>query len=284
MKLCRILCALTLLLAMAATGVAREHKVLRGETFQSIARQYGVSEQALRDANPRHKNCLAGLRLAIPDPPPPPPKPEPKPAPAPQPKPVAATQPPAPAPQPQYHSQPQPQPQPQTVQERYQCRMCKGTGRCVVCKGTGRSSMPPLVLGGGALVYEPSCPLCGGHRNCTTCGGTGYMTREREIYNQAIYEARQMERQERNSGSDGLNLRYPEYQQYNDKRGNFDNRKYQQERQKRCNACGGTGVNPYPDTGPAGSRISHFNPEGTKCKYCGKYYSHHHDKCASCVP
>lgn len=78
------------------------------------------------------------------------------------------------------------------------------------------------------------------------------------------------------------NLRYPEYQRYNDKRGNFDNRKYQSTQQTKCRVCGGTGINPYPDTSPAGSRIARYHDGKGKCSICGKYYKHHHDKCASC--
>lgn len=83
------------------------------------------------------------------------------------------------------------------------------------------------------------------------------------------------------SGSGDAQLRYPEYQKYNDKRGNFDNRKYQQQTQAKCSLCGGTGLNPYP-TYSAGSRSEMHNNAGEKCHICGRWDKHYHDRCPSC--
>ena len=50
-----------------------------------------------------------------------------------------------------------------------------------------------------------------------------------------------------------------------------------------CTSCGGTGVNPSPNSG--GSRtswVAHYNSQGNKCPYCGSYTKHFHDKCAHC--
>lgn len=50
-----------------------------------------------------------------------------------------------------------------------------------------------------------------------------------------------------------------------------------------CSSCGGTGVNPTPNSG--GSRtswVAHYNSAGSKCPYCGKYTKHFHDRCARC--
>lgn len=41
------------------------HIVKRGETFASIAKNYGTTEAELRKANPNVKSCLAGLKLKI---------------------------------------------------------------------------------------------------------------------------------------------------------------------------------------------------------------------------
>lgn len=50
-----------------------------------------------------------------------------------------------------------------------------------------------------------------------------------------------------------------------------------------CSACGGTGVDPTPNSG--GSRVSwraYYNPNGTRCPYCGGYTEHWHNKCLEC--
>ena len=60
--------ALAAIMAMAmltARGQTVTHKVQRGETFASIASKYGISESDLREANPNHKTCHAGLTLTI---------------------------------------------------------------------------------------------------------------------------------------------------------------------------------------------------------------------------
>lgn len=43
-----------------------EHMIRRGEDFASIAQKYGITEQQLRDANPKYKNAYAGLKLRVP--------------------------------------------------------------------------------------------------------------------------------------------------------------------------------------------------------------------------
>ena len=57
----------------------------------------------------------------------------------------------------------------------------------------------------------------------------------------------------------------------------------QHSQSSRCRSCNGTGVNPIANTG--GSRtnwVAYYNSKGNKCKYCGRYTSHYHDRCASC--
>ena len=83
-----------------------EHMITRGETFASIAKKYGITEQQLRDTNPKYKTAYAGLKLRVPQQ-------------------QATTQ--APAPQPsqpqqaslsQQVSSPQPDTQPKQIAER----------------------------------------------------------------------------------------------------------------------------------------------------------------------
>lgn len=50
-----------------------------------------------------------------------------------------------------------------------------------------------------------------------------------------------------------------------------------------CSSCGGTGVNPSPNSGGSlQSWVAYYNSQGTKCPYCGRYTRHYHDKCARC--
>lgn len=46
---------------------AREHIVQRGETFTLIAKRYGMTEEQLKEANPKVKICYAGLKLQVPE-------------------------------------------------------------------------------------------------------------------------------------------------------------------------------------------------------------------------
>ena len=50
-----------------------------------------------------------------------------------------------------------------------------------------------------------------------------------------------------------------------------------------CSSCGGTGVSPTPNSGGSlSSWVAHYNSQGNKCPYCGRYTKHFHDKCSSC--
>lgn len=57
-------------MAVCSTVMAeeKEHTVARGETFASIAKMYGLSEDQLKAANPNTSLCFAGMKLVIPDP------------------------------------------------------------------------------------------------------------------------------------------------------------------------------------------------------------------------
>lgn len=48
-------------------AVAREHVVARGESFEIIAKRYGVSVDDIQDLNPHVKACYAGMKLQIPE-------------------------------------------------------------------------------------------------------------------------------------------------------------------------------------------------------------------------
>jgi len=60
-----ILIAVFVFLSMAAVAQT-EHKVRRGETFESIAQSYGITVEELRDANPSKAKCYGGSTLTIP--------------------------------------------------------------------------------------------------------------------------------------------------------------------------------------------------------------------------
>lgn len=70
MKTIKILLSVLLLSGclLCISGQAEIHVVQRGETFESIAMKYGLSQQQLLEANPRSKICYAGLKLQIPQP------------------------------------------------------------------------------------------------------------------------------------------------------------------------------------------------------------------------
>ena len=53
--------------AVFAQDYQAKHEVQRGETLASIAKQYGVTEQMIKDANPQAGNLFyVGLKLNIP--------------------------------------------------------------------------------------------------------------------------------------------------------------------------------------------------------------------------
>lgn len=50
-----------------------------------------------------------------------------------------------------------------------------------------------------------------------------------------------------------------------------------------CSSCGGTGVSPTPNSGGSlASWVAHYNSQGNRCHYCGRYTQHFHDRCSSC--
>ena len=55
-----------MMLTLTASAQRCEHKVQRGEDFESIAQKYGVTVEELMEANPDSKACYAGRKLLIP--------------------------------------------------------------------------------------------------------------------------------------------------------------------------------------------------------------------------
>lgn len=51
-----------------------------------------------------------------------------------------------------------------------------------------------------------------------------------------------------------------------------------------CSKCNGTGVDPtyLQYWGGVASFLGHYNSNGNKCPYCGKYSQHYHSKCTKC--
>ena len=95
-----------------------------------------------------------------------------------------------------------------------------------------------------------------------------YLQNMREISNWASVSAKQMTDQIwGNSSSSGSN----------------SSRSSSSSRKQSCSSCGGTGVDPTPNSGGAlHNWVAHYNSSGTKCRYCGRYTGHYHDKCSSC--
>ena len=62
-----LLLTLMLCVAMPCFSQTVEHVVAVGETFESIARKYGMTEQQLKDANPKYRGVFfVGMKLNIP--------------------------------------------------------------------------------------------------------------------------------------------------------------------------------------------------------------------------
>lgn len=55
-----------MMLTLTASAQRCEHKVQRGEDFESIAQKYGITVEELMEANPDSKACYAGRKLLIP--------------------------------------------------------------------------------------------------------------------------------------------------------------------------------------------------------------------------
>lgn len=55
-------------------------------------------------------------------------------------------------------------------------------------------------------------------------------------------------------------------------------------RSSTCSKCNGTGVDPtyLQYWGGVTSFLGHYNSNGNKCPYCGKYSQHYHSKCTRC--
>lgn len=68
MLLYRVIIAVFILFAITPINAqnTRQHTVMRGETFSSIANKYGITEQQLKSANSAHSTCYVGLKLTIP--------------------------------------------------------------------------------------------------------------------------------------------------------------------------------------------------------------------------
>lgn len=52
-------------IAVHAQGTS-QHTVMRGESFASVAKKYGITEDQLKKANPKHQTCYVGLKLTVP--------------------------------------------------------------------------------------------------------------------------------------------------------------------------------------------------------------------------
>ncbi len=53
-------------LASFAVAQTRTHVVKRGETYQSIAEKFGISEENLKSYNATHPTCYVGLKINVP--------------------------------------------------------------------------------------------------------------------------------------------------------------------------------------------------------------------------
>lgn len=61
-----LLLSLLILSPIVIYAQNKQHTVVKGDSFESIAQQYGISVDELRQANTRIKDCVVGFKLTIP--------------------------------------------------------------------------------------------------------------------------------------------------------------------------------------------------------------------------
>lgn len=148
------------------------------------------------------------------------------------------------------------------------CGACSGTRACNVCGGRGG-----IVSAGYGNFYP--CQLCRGTGRCSLCGGTGgCVCNKFDHPGYSVSNSALMDPNGRTVSSQKYNLVEAE-QRHRTNPG-----------KKVCPDCKGTGMWRYgqhPEYGmPTVELIAHYNPNGTKCRYCGYLDKHWHSRCTTC--
>lgn len=151
------------------------------------------------------------------------------------------------------------------------CGNCFGYGRCKSCHGTGN-------MYHGLNDYFP-CPLCNGTGICSICKGSGVcpcatgeypgfmLSNVLTVSPDNVFSTATHNTSNRNNSSNSSRTDGQTYSRSN------------------CPKCGGTGVDPTPYENTYNgysSFLAYTNSAGNKCPYCGRYTSHHHEKCSGC--
>lgn len=151
------------------------------------------------------------------------------------------------------------------------CASCYGTGRCAICQGQGG------IISAGYGNYYP-CASCGRTGRCSLCKGSGRCYCNNGEYPGYVIGSTST------IAPDGSTTRNSV--DYNDRGSSSGSRSGSSSSKKTCPDCGGTrlwqrGTSPEYAR-PNSQLVGHYNPSGTKCRYCGYYTEHWHSKCATC--
>jgi hypothetical protein len=142
-----------------------------------------------------------------------------------------------------------------------QCLWCHGNKVCGICFGMGGQ----MVLGN----WYP-CKSCLGTRVCQNCKGQGTYTVHNFVDKSGTGVSYDQNGNMASTGGGGGGS-------------SSSSSKKSSSSSSTCSRCGGTGVNPTPNSGGSmSSWVAYYNTEGTKCPYCGRGTSHYHDRCSRC--
>lgn len=161
------------------------------------------------------------------------------------------------------------------------CTACRGTASCGGCYGTATCS---ICQGRGGIItsgygrYIPcaacyqtgKCQICKGSGKCVCASGhfPGYIPGANTLY-----------------GADGRIISTNSFTSGGGSSSGSSSSSRSRSSSSRgsCSRCGGTGIDPSPNSGGGlSSWMAYHNNEGNKCPYCGHYTSHNHDRCSSC--
>lgn len=151
------------------------------------------------------------------------------------------------------------------------CASCHGTRRCAICSGRGG------IVSAGYGNWIP-CAMCGQSGRCNLCKGTGQCA----CVSVSPYPGYVIGSTATIAPDGSTNRETVDYNNSNRRNsaGSGSTAK------KTCPDCGGTrlwrrGTKPeYAQ--PRSQLVGHYNPSGTKCRYCGHYDRHWHSKCTTC--
>lgn len=149
------------------------------------------------------------------------------------------------------------------------CNICHARKVCNLCGGAGGSWS-----GFGTYRTYHICRSCGGDGKCKYCYGTGM----------SVFTSTYNPNSNTTIGKDlwtGNVVTSEDCHDHNSSSNSSSNSNGG--KTAICTKCNGTGLDPTPTSSSGvGGWIGIFHDGKSKCKYCGKYESHWHDKCPRC--